>query len=190
MKTFIAQSTLGLCGICQLLLDAGEWVGVRPNGRQIHLGCVSRIPATTNEDQKPDQSQPQFSLFGDNELETVIEAKNETVERAKEILGIKHFSFDGATALGVDLPRLAGQLARVFNLMRDEKYRNLTEIAALTGCLETSASARLRDLRKLKFGGHAVDARRAENEPGLIWEYRLTVNANTEKESDEQRNAA
>jgi hypothetical protein len=71
--------------------------------------------------------------------------------------------------------------------MKDGKYRTLRQIADATGCLETSASARLRDLRKPKFGAYSVDARRTEC-VGLVYEYRLLVNE--EKETNERRNAA
>jgi hypothetical protein len=187
VKTFIAQSTLGLCGICQLLLDAGEWVGERENGRQIHLGCVSRMPAIVNEDKKPDQAQPQFSLFGDNELETAIEAKNETVERVKQTLGVRSLVFDGASALAIDLPRLAGQLEKVYELMSDKNWRTLDQIANATGCMPQSASARLRDFRKKKFGGFQVISRPVSTSP-LIYEYQLILSR--EKETDERERAA
>lgn len=176
---FIAETALGDCPLCSLRIDAGEWASKRENGRLIHLGCVSRIPAVP--------IQTQFSLISDNDLETAIEAKNETVERAKQTLGIKHFSFDGASALGIDLPRLAGQLARVFELMRDGQYRTLTQIATATGCLPTSASSRMRDFRKKRFGSYQVLSRRVEGTQSL-YEYRLVVNAT--REDDEQRDAA
>lgn len=176
---FIAETALGDCPLCSLRIDAGEWASKRENGRLIHLGCVSRISAVP--------VQTQFSLISDNDLETAIEAKNETVERAKQTLGIKHFSFDGASALGIDLPRLAGQLARVFDLMRDGQFRKLTDIASKTGCLETSASSRLRDFRKARFGGHTVVSRQVAGSPGTH-EYKLVLRKRSE--SDGQRNAA
>jgi len=109
------------------------------------------------------------------------------IEEAKETVGVTHVSFDGASVLGIDTPRLAGQLARVYELMRDQKYRTLEEIASLTGCLETSAGARLRDFRKRRFGSHAVTSRPVANSPG-VYEYRLIVNK--EKETDGRRHAA
>jgi hypothetical protein len=126
-------------------------------------------------------------LFGDNELEAAIEVKDENIERAKETLGIKHISFDGASALGVDVPRLAGQLATIFDLMRDGEFRTLAQISSTAGCLETSASARLRDLRKARFGSHIVLSRYLSNSPG-VYEYQLVLNQR--KEFDERRNAA
>jgi hypothetical protein len=118
-------------------------------------------------------------LFGD--------AEQATLEHAKEVLGVHHISFDGATSLGIDAPRLAGQLARVFELMSDGKFRTLAQIADAAGCLETSASARLRDLRKARFGSHAVVSRQVADSP-LLYEYRLIINER--KEMDGQRSAA
>jgi hypothetical protein len=46
----------------------------------------------------------------------------------------------------------------------------LPQLAAATGYPEASISARIRDLRKPKFGGHTVERRHVSK--GL-WEYRL-----------------
>ena len=48
------------------------------------------------------------------------------------------------------------QLERVFSLMSDGKPRTLAEISLATGDPQASVSARLRDLRKEKFGGYVV----------------------------------
>lgn len=55
-----------------------------------------------------------------------------------------------------DNARLAGQLLRVFNAMKDGRRRTLREIAGITGDPEASISAQLRNLRKARFGGHAI----------------------------------
>lgn len=79
--------------------------------------------------------------------------------------------FDGKTyAIVRDHARLAAQLSAVRRLMMDQEWRTLAEIAAHTGAPESSISARLRDLRKAKFGGHIVERRYLAD--GL-WEYRL-----------------
>lgn len=86
-------------------------------------------------------------------------------------------NFDGATFdVEKDERRLSGLPARVFHLMRDGAWRSLGEIQKITGGSEAGVSARLRDLRKQKFGGHRVDRRRREGADGL-WEYRV-VEAN------------
>jgi len=82
--------------------------------------------------------------------------------------------FDGETYEAEhDHGRLTAQNLRVWQVMRDGRWRTLQEIAEQTGDPEASISARLRDLRKPRFGGHAVDRRsRGERSRGLF-EYRL-----------------
>lgn len=81
--------------------------------------------------------------------------------------------FDGGGLDPRDHVRLGDQAQRVLDLLADGRWRTLSEIARATGDPEASVSARLRDLRKPKFGGYEV-ARRLRNEalPGL-YEYRL-----------------
>lgn len=77
--------------------------------------------------------------------------------------------FDGTTYdRALDGQRLGTQLERVRALMADGQWRTLAEIAAAVGGSEAGVSARLRDMRKVKFGGADVRGRRRE--PGL-WEY-------------------
>jgi hypothetical protein len=74
-----------------------------------------------------------------------------------------------------DQARLAAQMIRVRVLMTDAQWRTLDEIAGLTGDPPASVSARLRDLRKARFGSHTVERRsRAARSRGL-YEYRLVV---------------
>jgi hypothetical protein len=79
--------------------------------------------------------------------------------------------FDGETYEPArDKARLTGQLGRVRALMSDGEWRTLRQIAeAVTGS-EAGVSARLRDLRKVKFGAHGVERRRVD---GGLFEYRL-----------------
>lgn len=80
-------------------------------------------------------------------------------------------TFDGATYDEArDGERLARQMGRVRAVMGDGAWHTLPEIASLTGYPEASISARLRDLRKAKFGGHVVERRFAGH--GL-WQYRV-----------------
>ena len=82
--------------------------------------------------------------------------------------------FDGAEYVpSLDNKRLTGQILRVFELMRDGRWRTLQEIADATGDPHASISAQLRHLRKIRFGAHVVNRRaRGERERGLF-EYQL-----------------
>src|SRR4051812_39177242 len=71
-----------------------------------------------------------------------------------------------------DRHRLSSQYMRVFNLMKDGRWRTLAEIREVVGGSEAGISARLRDFRKAVNGGHVVDDRR-QGKSG-VWEYRLT----------------
>lgn len=83
--------------------------------------------------------------------------------------------FDGKTFVRArDRERLAAQLTAVRRFMSDGQWRLLAEIAAATGAPEASISARLRDLRKPKFGGLTVE--RDYVGDGL-WQYRVLVAA-------------
>lgn len=79
--------------------------------------------------------------------------------------------FDGRTYdHSRDGKRLHAQLNRVKECMKDGQWRTLGAISDLTGDGEASVSARLRDLRKPKFGSMTVDRRYlAEG----LWEYRV-----------------
>ncbi len=83
--------------------------------------------------------------------------------------------FDGASYVReFDHTRLTGQLAKVYNLMKDGRWRTLGEIESLIDEPQASISARLRDFRKPRFNSHTVDRRpRGDRENGLF-EYRLT----------------
>ena len=84
--------------------------------------------------------------------------------------------FDGpAYSPKHDQARLTGQMLRVFALMSDGRWRSLREISQAVHGSEAGVSARLRDLRKARFGAHTVNRRaRGEREAGL-YEYRLEV---------------
>jgi hypothetical protein len=79
--------------------------------------------------------------------------------------------FDGST---FNQPRDGGRLTeqfwRVRDLMMDGAWRTLAQIAEGTGAPLQSASARLRDLRKERFGSYTVERRYVAN--GL-YEYRV-----------------
>ena len=71
-----------------------------------------------------------------------------------------------------DGDRLNRQARLVFNLMKDGRWRTLAAIATIVDEPEASVSARLRDLRKKRFGERVVDKRYVGN--GL-WEYKLVT---------------
>ena len=66
--------------------------------------------------------------------------------------------FDGATYDHArDSARLGEQMLAVLSVMADGQWRTLAAIASETNAPEASVSARLRDLRKPRFGGYTVN---------------------------------
>lgn len=85
-------------------------------------------------------------------------------------------AFDGATYdAEADEARLTGLLERVFDCMKDRKWRTLAEIKKVTGGTEASVSARLRDLRKARCGSRKVNRRRRGDGKAGIFEYQLEL---------------
>lgn len=81
--------------------------------------------------------------------------------------------FDGETIDDDrDTDRLNCQLYKVAKFMQDGAWRTLDSIAFHTGAPEASVSARLRDLRKPKFGSHIIERRYVTK--GLF-EYRMDL---------------
>lgn len=79
--------------------------------------------------------------------------------------------FDGATFDPVrDQERLAKQMIAVRQAMSDHEWHTLFQLSLATGAPEASISARLRDLRKARYGSHTIERRYVAR--GL-WEYRL-----------------
>ncbi len=75
-----------------------------------------------------------------------------------------------------DLARLTNQLGRVRELMADREWRTLHQImVGIHGISEAGVSARLRDLRKPRHGGHTVERRRLGEPRNGLWEYRLLL---------------
>ena len=82
--------------------------------------------------------------------------------------------FDGKTFdPDLDGERLRTLLMRVHRLMHDGEWRTLQRIVLACGGSEASVSARLRDLRKAKWGAHTVERRRHPDGHGL-WLYRVS----------------
>lgn len=73
----------------------------------------------------------------------------------------------------LDGERLSGQLARVLAVMRDGEWRTLDELSELTDSPPASVSARLRDLRKPRFGRFDVQRQRRGDPASGLFEYRL-----------------
>lgn len=83
----------------------------------------------------------------------------------------RDWAFDGDTyEPELDFRRLYGQLMRVRMLMEDGVWRTIPQINAVVTGSAQAISARLRDLRKEKYGGRTVERRYVAR--GL-YEYRL-----------------
>lgn len=89
--------------------------------------------------------------------------------------------FDGETFRpGLDGDRLGRQVRAVFDLMKDGRWRTLQEVSDAVSAPAPSVSARLRDLRKPKFGGWNVARRRRGNPREGLFEYQLSAFARPE----------
>jgi hypothetical protein len=82
--------------------------------------------------------------------------------------------FDGGTyEAGFDQARLATQMGRVWLALQDGAWLTLNELAVSVGAPEASVSARLRDLRKERFGNHQVARRPRGDRKSGLFEYQL-----------------
>ena len=82
--------------------------------------------------------------------------------------------FDGADySSDRDNPRLKGKILRVWDVMKDGRWRTLRQIADLTHDPEASISAQLRHLRKDRFGAHQIEREYIDNG---AYKYRLIIN--------------
>lgn len=79
--------------------------------------------------------------------------------------------FDGPGLEPFDIERLGGQLRRVYELLSTGEWYTLARLAELVRGSEAGVSARLRDLKKRRFGSHLIEKRRVIEGRGL-WEYR------------------
>jgi hypothetical protein len=97
------------------------------------------------------------------------------VYRMSEVLDSRYDKplFGGPDVSTMDVSRFKGQMERVLALVKDGRWRTLNEIASRCGCSTQSASARLRDLRKPRFGSHVVERRRNQAYAEGIFEYRV-----------------
>lgn len=82
--------------------------------------------------------------------------------------------FDGKTYEPEhDHKRLGKQMQAVKMLMSDGRFRTLLAISRITGYPEASVSARLRDLRKAKFGGYTIERRSIGERKNGLFDYRM-----------------
>jgi|SRR5579872_279675 len=82
--------------------------------------------------------------------------------------------FDGATfSQAADGDRLARQLRAVYDAVKDGNWKTPADIEAASGANWASASARLRDLRKARFGCFTIERRRKTEAERGLHEYRL-----------------
>ncbi len=87
---------------------------------------------------------------------------------------MKAAHFDGETYdASKDQVRLGTQMQRVFDVLQDGKWHTLPEISERTAAPEASVSARIRDLRKERFGSHKVKRKRVAD--AGLWKYKLKL---------------
>lgn len=72
-----------------------------------------------------------------------------------------------------DDARLTGQLLRIWDVVKDQAWHTLPEIARRAQAPEASVSAQLRHLRKPRFGAHTVEKEHVNH--GLF-RYRVQIN--------------
>lgn len=72
-----------------------------------------------------------------------------------------------------DHVRLGKQRAAVWACVAPGGWWTLAELAEATGAPEASVSARLRDFRRPRHGGHTVERRRRGGPGAGTWEYRV-----------------
>ena len=76
-----------------------------------------------------------------------------------------------------DYNRLSGQMLKIWEVMKGGEWFTLQELKDVTNAPEASISAQLRNFRKDKFGGHAVDKRRRGDRKSGLFEYKLIAKA-------------
>jgi hypothetical protein len=166
------SAPLGRPWLAEILNEYGEcihssWFETQAAGKEwVRLGTMHQPGATGKVTRAIAENQT--SMFPTEDR--VIPGQQTIAPAVKSLTG----SRDGATFAEEDRKRLNKQALRVYAVMRDEQYHSLQTIAERTGDPEASISARLRDLRKAKFGGHSVMRRRIP-ETG-VWMYRLVWN--------------
>lgn len=59
--------------------------------------------------------------------------------------------------------RLRGQALAVWRILADCNWHTIPELSSATGGSEAGVSARIRDLRKPRFGGHSIEREHVAN---------------------------
>lgn len=87
---------------------------------------------------------------------------------------MNQLAFDGNTfSAELDGARLSGLLFRVFSALSSGRWMTLQELQEKAGGSLCGVSARVRDLRKPKFGGYVIERRRRGNPKSGLHEYRM-----------------
>ena len=73
----------------------------------------------------------------------------------------------------LDEDRLSKALGRIWVAMSRGGWWTLAELASAGECSEAGAAARIRDLRKRRYGSHLVEKRRRGDPKAGLWEYRM-----------------
>ena len=105
-----------------------------------------------------------------------------------DLLGPRPVRFDGFTyRRELDEARLTSNLRRVLWCLLNGEWWTLAQLrcGCLGRCSEAGVSARIRDLRKPRFGGFTINHRRQEtNSRSGLWLYRLATGLVTQAQLD------
>jgi len=105
----------------------------------------------------------------------------------KDLFSSQGLRFDGSSYVpAFDQKRLTGQIRKIYNCMKDGKFRTLSQIQEETRAPQASISAQLRHLRKPRFGGHTVEKRRVGDSSNGLFEYQLQINNEPANENPKQ----
>lgn len=87
--------------------------------------------------------------------------------------------FDGETYVAErDGERLGAQLVAVRDALLDHRWHTLADLALAARASEASVSARIRDLRKRRFGAYVVER---EYVARGLWRYRIPLTSDAHK---------
>ena len=114
----------------------------------------------------PDEVKERLKMFG--EFFGVEQPFSESIRKPVDAP-----EFDGVTyEPKKDFARLSGQLLRVFEVMKDGRWYGASQLCELANVSPLSITARIRDLRKGKFGSHTIERKLIS---GGYHEYRINA---------------